>query len=135
MSRRIGDLTIRRPGAARAGRVIAIALLGYVATALAIRPWHMRWGTSRAERAMTLPGDELVPGARYLGDYAVTIDAPEQAVWPWMAQLGQDRGGFYSYAWLENLAGARIRNADIIVPAWQERSVGELVGRACGPDG
>jgi hypothetical protein len=48
-------------------------------------------------------------------------------VWPWLAQLGQDRGGFYSYEWLENLAGCRMRNADRIHPEWQEREVGETV--------
>jgi hypothetical protein len=44
------------------------------------------------------------------------------AVWPWLAQLGQDRGGFYSYAWLENLAGCRMRNADRIHSEWQQRA-------------
>jgi hypothetical protein len=28
---------------------------------------------------------------------AVKIDAPVGAVWPWLAQIGPDRGGFYSY--------------------------------------
>jgi hypothetical protein len=45
----------------------------------------------------------------------VTIDAPVEAVWPWLAQLGQDRGGFYGYEWLENLAGCRMRNAQFIM--------------------
>jgi hypothetical protein len=40
---------------------------------------------------------------------AVTIDAPVEDVWPWLAQIGQDRAGFYSYEWLENLAGCRMR--------------------------
>lgn len=54
---------------------------------------------------MTLPGDETVanPGVRQTR--AVQIDAPAHATWPWIAQIGQDRGGFYSYEWLENLAG------------------------------
>jgi hypothetical protein len=39
--------------------------------------------------------------------YAVTIKAPVEEVWPWLAQLGQDRGGFYSYEWLETSPGAR----------------------------
>jgi hypothetical protein len=50
-------------------------------------------------------------------------------VWPWLAQIGQDRGGFYSYEWLGNLAGCRMQNADQIHPEWQEREVCETVLR------
>ena len=59
--------------------------------------------------------------------HAIEIDAPADRVWPWLAQLGQDRGGFYSYEWLENLAGCRMRNADRIHPEWQHRELGERV--------
>ena len=52
---------------------------------------------------------------------------PPEAVWPWLAQIGQDRGGFYSYEWLENLAGCRMRNADRIHPEWQDRQAGDTV--------
>ena len=48
-------------------------------------------------------------------------------MWPWLAQVGQDRGGFYSYEWLENLAGCDMRNADEIHGDWQHREVGETV--------
>jgi hypothetical protein len=58
---------------------------------------------------------------------AVTIDAPVHTVWPWLAQIGQDRGGFYSYEWLENLAGCRMRNADRVHPEWQHREGGDTV--------
>jgi hypothetical protein len=129
----VRDLTTRRPAVARTAQLVTVALLAYVAVTLALRPWYMRWGTTTVELAMTLPGDELVPDARYRVDHAVTIHAPAEAVWPWLAQLGQDRAGFYSYAWLENLAGAHVRNADSIVPAWQQRSRGDLV-RAVPPD-
>ncbi|HEY7408778.1 MAG TPA: hypothetical protein VH638_10985, partial [Gemmatimonadaceae bacterium] len=120
-------------GRSRVAQLIAVVALAYLAGALALRPWHMRWGTTRAERGMALPGDELAPGARYKIDHAVTIIAPADSVWPWLAQLGQDRGGFYSYTWLENLIGADVHNASRIVPAWQERHEGELV-RAVPPD-
>jgi hypothetical protein len=76
---------------------------------------------------MVLPGDQLVPVAHYRIDHGITINAPASAVWPWVIQLGQDRGGFYSYTKLENAVGARITNADRIVPAWQTRRVGELL--------
>jgi hypothetical protein len=49
----------------------------------------------------------------------VDIDAPASAVWPWIAQIGADRGGFYSYQWLENLAGCEIQNAETIHADWE----------------
>ena len=45
-------------------------------------------------------------------------------VWPWVAQIGADRGGFYSYQWLENLAGCRVRNAERVHHEWQVRPGG-----------
>jgi hypothetical protein len=107
--------------------VIAWAILVYVALVLALRPWNTRWGTTEAEFAMSLPGDEIVPVAHYRIDHAITINAPIDAVWPWLIQIGQDRGGFYSYSGLENAIGLRVTNADRIVPEWQHRHVGELV--------
>ena len=62
-----------------------------------------------------------------------TIRAPADSVWPWVAQIGQDRAGFYSHSILENLFGAEIKNSDSLVPAWQHRGVGELV-RAVPPN-
>jgi hypothetical protein len=74
-----------------------------------------------------LPGDELVERPGIQTTRAVTVEVPVEAVWPWLAQIGQDRAGFYSYEWLENLAGCRMRNADRIHPEWQQRAVGETV--------
>lgn len=67
---------------------------------------------------MLLPGDELVEDPGIQTTRALTIDAAVRDVWPWLAQIGQDRGGFYSYEWLENLAGCRMRNAWRIHPEW-----------------
>jgi hypothetical protein len=102
-------------------------LLLYVAAVIAIRPWNLQWGTSAAERAMPLPGDQLTPVAHYRIDHGITVNAPVSAVWPWLAQIGQDRGGFYSYSALENAIGAQVTNAEQIVPEWQTRRVGDLV--------
>ena len=87
----------------------------------------MSWGSRPGERVEELPGDEFVPGAAVQVTRAVTVEAPFEEVWPWLAQVGQDRAGFYSYEWLKNLAGCRMRNADEIHPEWQERTVGETV--------
>ena len=115
-------MSLRRPS--------PLALVGTAATALyalVIRPWHLRWGAEPEDEKRELPGDELLPqdGTQIL--HAPTINAPVERVWPWLAQLGQDRGGFYSYEWLENLAGCEMKNADRIHPEWQHREPGETV--------
>ena len=115
-------LARRRPAPAAVAGLAAAGL--YVGLA---EPWMRRWGSTAAERERTLPGDDLVPDPGLTVDHAVTIDAPPERVWPWLAQIGQDRGGFYSYEWLENLAGCEMRNADRIHPEWQRREIGESV--------
>ena len=48
-------------------------------------------------------------------------------MWPWIVQIGQDRGGCYSYAWIENLFFIDMHNADRIHPEWQTRNAGDTV--------
>jgi hypothetical protein len=91
------------------------------------RKWMRGWGTTREEWDRSYLGDEHVPDPGVEITQAITIEAPPAEVWPWLAQLGQDRGGFYSYEWLENLAGCRMTNADRIHCDWQKREVGEEV--------
>ncbi|HEX6730689.1 MAG TPA: hypothetical protein VF074_11780 [Pyrinomonadaceae bacterium] len=102
----------------------AAALAAY---ALFVRPWHLKWGATEEEIKMSLPGDELVEHPKLNATHAITIEASVEDVWPWLAQVGQKRGGFYSYTWLENLVGCDMRNADQIVPEWQELKVGDDV--------
>jgi hypothetical protein len=122
------------PGRARriartSGNTIAWVFLAYVTVLVVLRPWHLTWGTTAAEREMALPGDGMA--RRVAATHAVTIDAPPSAVWPWLVQIGQDRGGFYSYSSIENtLLGAGIRNADRIHPEWQELREGDFVRSA-----
>jgi hypothetical protein len=123
----------RHPKLVRLGQVVALLFLGYATLLTLVHPIYLTWGTTATERAATLPGDDLVPGARYRLDHAITIRAPVDSVWPWLVQLGQDRGGFYSYAWLERLIGDDVHNADRIHPEWQRLKPGDLV-RATQPD-
>ncbi|HYU35099.1 MAG TPA: SRPBCC family protein [Thermoanaerobaculia bacterium] len=94
---------------------------------LALRPWFLNWGATDAEIGKALPGDDLCPGARSTATRAMTIHAPAEEVWRWIAQIGQDRGGFYSYTWLENLVGARMRNASHIIPKLPALTLGDSV--------
>lgn len=93
-----------------------------------VRPWHERWGATDEEVEAPLPGDHLVAQPASQVTRAISITAPPEDVWPWIIQLGGDRGGFYSYDWLENLFGLGIHSADRVVPDWQHRAIGELVG-------
>ena len=52
---------------------------------------------------------------------------PAAAIWPWLVQIGQDRGGFYSYELLENMVGCKIHNADKIIPEYQHLEVGDSI--------
>ncbi|PCR89052.1 hypothetical protein CP557_21075 [Natrinema ejinorense] len=109
-------------------RVVATAaLLLAGAYHVAIRPWHRRWGTIEDEARAPLPGDDLLPDATDQVTHAIEIDAPAEAIWPWLVQIGQGRGGFYSYDWLERAVGADIHNVDRIIPELQDLEEGDVV--------
>jgi hypothetical protein len=75
-----------------------------------------------------LPGDELVQNPAFVTTKAVTVQAPPEAIWPWLVQLGIDRGGMYSYLWVENgLMRLGAANSDEIRPEWQNVQVGDFV--------
>jgi hypothetical protein len=105
-----------------------MAVVGVVALyQTRLRPWMYTWGAGDEEITAVLPGDELVAARTPRTTRALTIDAPIAAVWPWLAQIGEDRGGFYSYSVLERAAGAHIENANTIHPEWQDVHVGDSV--------
>jgi hypothetical protein len=82
------------------------------------------------EHQATWPGDRLLGRPGYVWTNAITIQRPAEQVWPWLVQLGQGRGGLYSYDWLENLIGCDIHSAGRIVPQFQQPlQVGDRVIR------
>ena len=85
------------------------------------------WGATDEERRCAFPGDELVPEPADDVTRAVTVEAPAEAVWRWLVQIGADRGGLYSYDWLENLFGLRVHSADEVRPELQDLAVGDEV--------
>jgi hypothetical protein len=123
---------LERPLARRAAWAAtgaALTLPGLYLTV--VRPWLMTWGSTASERARTYPGDDPAgPEPALRITRAVTVEAPPEKVWPWVAQIGQQRGGFYSYDWLENLAGCQIHSADRIHPEWQDVHRGDPIGMA-----
>jgi hypothetical protein len=95
--------------------VIGGAAAAYVFLA---RSRQLRWGAADEEADGPLPGDELIAHPDLTATRAIAVRRPASQVWPWIAQLGQGRGGFYSYDFLENLAGCDIHSADRIIPQW-----------------
>jgi hypothetical protein len=115
-----------------AGLVGGAGIAGYT---FVIRPWHQRWGATRAEAEGRLPGDELITDPRYRTTRAVSIRASAGDVWPWLLQMGQSRAGFYSYDWLENLFGLNVHSSDQVVAELQDLKVGDIIPMAGGSFG
>ena len=122
-------------------RLLFLALgVGLLALGVAISirlsmPWMDRYGATDAEVAAIFPGDELVPDPARFVNRAITIQAGPDAIYPWLLQLDAEKGGWYSYDWLEtNLLRCPMVNADRIHPEWQNRQVGDAV-RMCPGDG
>jgi hypothetical protein len=106
---------------------VIVALLALVAVSTLSRRWHRTWGADTEEVGARLPGDERVPDADLQTTRAITIAAPRNFVWPWLVQMGQGRGGLYTYEWIENALGAQIHNVDRIDPDLQKLEIGDHI--------
>jgi hypothetical protein len=108
---------------------------GFIVVVLLFSPllkgWYRGWGATTAEIKKKLPGDELVPRPRMQSTRALTIQAPPTAVWPWLLQFGLKRGGWYSYDFLEAMAGATGfidgHSTWRIIPELQKLKVGDKI--------
>jgi hypothetical protein len=109
----------------RRGHVVAAAVA--VLAVRTLRTRYLRWGATDDEVGSALPGDDLLVRPHLSATRAITVGATADRVWPWIAQLGQGRGGFYSYDGLENLLGCDIHSADRVVEDWQDVAVGDTV--------
>lgn len=113
------------------GVLAALEGAGLVAWNLLATPFvgrkRLRWGTRGTEATDPLPGDELVADPEWSYTLGVDVAAPPEAIWPWIAQIGQRRGGFYSYQTLENLIGCEVTNTEEILPEHQHPEVGDAV--------
>ncbi len=115
----------------RIKKFITYVLLLYAVAVLlywgGVRPFFFHWQTTRSEQQMRFPGDDFILPNTVVSTRAININAPPETVFPWIAQTGQNRGGFNSYAWLENLFGANMVNADSIHQEWQNVRPGDTV--------
>jgi hypothetical protein len=116
-------------------RVLLAGVAAGFAGAVALRRAR-NWGAEPGELIAELPGDDLIPDPAEVTTRAVDIDAPADRVWRWLVQMGQDRGGMYSYDWLETVFGLRIYSVNRVHERWQHLAVGdriELVPKGWGP--
>lgn len=107
--------------------VLGLFVLLIVVYAAVVRPWHAGWGATPGEQRMALPGDSLAVNSPAMTTRAITINASPAVVWQWLVQIGQGRGGWYSYDWMENLFAAGMQNASAIDPALQTIAVGDSI--------
>ena len=112
-------------------KIIAIlACLGILTVVViaALIPWMDRWGATNDEINATFPGDELVPSPRYTYNRVVTVNAAPEEIYPWLLQMGAERGGMYTYSWFEtNILRCELINADRIHEEWQGLKEGDKV--------
>jgi hypothetical protein len=115
-------------------RLVATMLagIGLAATVYVknVRPWYSAWGATEEELMRPMPLDDRIPNPRMVTTRAITIGAPPEAIWPWLVQMGDPpRAGYYSYTWIERLAGLRITNQDQLLPEFQTVEVGQALDR------
>jgi hypothetical protein len=124
---------------------LLIGLIVAVCGAYLLRRMGRRWGASDDEVHRPMPGDELISHPMVETTHAITIQASAAEVWPWLVQMGMDRGGWYSDPeWWDGLAekvlwsflaseektGYSIRaepSADRIIAKFQNLKVGDIV--------
>ena len=100
-----------------------------------VRRWMNRWGATPADLARVMAGDSLLPDPMYSGTTAITVNAAPEHIWPWLVQIGYQRGGLYSYDWLDRLFGYLDRpSATRILPEFQNLAVGDTIPMGQGPD-
>lgn len=109
------------------GSLLILYVLVIVVHIGVLRPQYLEWGATMIEQIIPLPGDNEIPTRSMVTTRAITIHAPAHEIWKWIVQIGQDRGGWYSFTWLENLFGAHMTNTNVIVDEWQSIAIGDKI--------
>jgi hypothetical protein len=115
------------PTTKRLSKLVAVLALTAVYW-FPVRRWFSRWGATPEELARVMPGDGLIPHPTDMSMQSVTVNAPPDDIWPWLVQIGYQRGGLYSYDWLDRLFGFLDRpSATRILPEFQELAVSDRI--------
>ena len=110
---------------------VAVLAAGVAAAEGALVHLGRTYGSTAAERAMRIPGDDIVGDPIVVTNHAITIDAPPECVWPWLVQMGWGRAGWYTARWVDRLLfPANGSAATEIIPELQGTAVGDFI-----PDG
>src|SRR5829696_3289189 len=97
----------------RLGQTALLLGGGSLAALAATRRWHQHWGATDQEITKPLPGDDLIAECKLGSTHAITIHAPADQVWLWLAQMGyEDRAGSYSYDRFERSIGRNLHQLD-----------------------
>ena len=116
-------------------RVAAGTLSGVAAYHRFLRPLHLHWGASRAEAELVMPGDGIVDAPYLTTNRAVSIKAAPESIWPWLVQMGDGRGGLYSYDFLDQAFGILSGpSSDRVLPEFQALAAGDVIPLGKGPD-
>lgn len=107
-------------------RSLLILVLICLVYFLAVRKFLMTWGATDQEQQRFYTGDSIVKTPATVITIATSVHAAPSSLWPWIAQMGQQKGGFYTYTWLENIFGCKLKNADRVHPKWQDTKEGDL---------
>jgi hypothetical protein len=118
----------KEPFRTRRGRWAGPAALAGAAGYAVLQHLGRTSGSTSAERAAPLPGDDLVEHPCFVTDHAITIEAPPSRIWPWLVQMGWHRGGWYTARWVDVLLfPGNDPTAEQIHPEWQQLSIGDPI--------
>jgi hypothetical protein len=100
----------------------------------------VRTGVSDEEAFGSLPGDEFIAHPMLDWTRGVTVHAAPEQIWPWLAQMGYGRGGWYTPQWVDLFANRWVfgvrhpfpASASRLLPEFQHVAVGDLI--CDGPD-
>jgi hypothetical protein len=99
-----------------------------------VRGWYLRWGSTDEDLSRAMLGDADIPEPTYSTTLAVTVQAEPQHIWPWLVQMGNSRGGLYSYDWLDRFFGYLDRpSANVVLPEFRNLKVGDEIPLGLGP--
>jgi hypothetical protein len=106
-----------------------VATAAVIVGATAALQWRGRtYGSTSSERRQALPGDDTVTDPQVVTNHAATIDAPPDAVWPWLVQMGWGRGQWYTSRWVDRMLFPQNGpSAETIIPELQDLAVGDRV--------
>jgi hypothetical protein len=91
---------------------------------LVLRPWHLKWGATDHDLALSLPGDSLVKNPDFNATRGIAIDSRPELIWKWIIQIGSRRAGWYSIDAFDN---AGIKSSHMILPEFQKIEIGQFV--------